>query len=362
MVWIFYYGSQPTASHRRTLDSFALHKEGAPSRSSRYMSQHPQRPDTIRSSSHQPQMYNANQLAGFETSSPVTGFAGGAAGQQNRASASAFPQPASTPGVSAPGTGIAESQQQTEFDYPYRAKAIYSYEANPDDSNEVSFAKHEILEVSDVSGRWWQAKKENGDKGIIPSNYVRSSIFARRVSPSTNSFLGRPHIIVELTHRTSVRFDGKPFTTAGGKPKYRKRFSLLSCCLSLLYAASSRVCEKRFTRRGVFFWLLDSIGMEPYFLFFLSCANRKCGAALARLPLVGHVGSFFPFFSCFGFCFFLFRTRVTIPKGNNTLFRFLLICAGFVSMSLIVWSAVCVMVFRVKCRAMPCATCSKVAG
>jgi hypothetical protein len=138
------------------------------------MSQNPHRPDTLRSSSHQPQMYNANQLAGFETSSPVTGFAGGAAGQQNRASASAFPPPASTTtnGMSAPTTGVAESQHPTEFDYPYRAKAIYSYEANPDDSNEVAFSKHEILEVSDVSGRWWQAKKENGEKGIIPSNYV----------------------------------------------------------------------------------------------------------------------------------------------------------------------------------------------
>ena len=186
------------------------------------MSQHQHRPDTIRSSSHQPQMYNANQLAGFETSSPVTGFAGGAVGQQNRASASAFPQPASTPGVSAPGTGIAESQQQTEFDYPYRAKAIYSYEANPDDSNEVSFAKHEVLEVSDVSGRWWQAKKENGDKGIIPSNYVRAHISFSIGLSYTNISPGRSYIIVDHSRQKGTSaFDPtqKNFTTTTcGRP------------------------------------------------------------------------------------------------------------------------------------------------
>jgi SHO1 osmosensor len=155
-------------------------------------------------------MYNANQLAGFETSSPVTGFAGGAAGQQNRASASAFPQPSSTPGgVSAPGTGVAESQQQTEFDYPYRAKAIYSYEANPDDSNEVSFAKHEVLEVSDVSGRWWQAKKENGDKGIIPSNYVRYlflaqfTVHALTILPRSSLYNCRSHTRKKVSPSTT---------------------------------------------------------------------------------------------------------------------------------------------------------------
>lgn len=184
IVWMFYYGSEPTASHRQTLDSFALHKERAPSRSSRHMTQTYGRPETTHSNTQPPQMYNSAQLAGFETSSPVTGYPGGAAGASKRESAPAFPQPgsnqaqiASQTQTTTSATAAAPSAQESSVaalptEYPYRAKAIYSYEANPDDANEISFTKHEILEVSDVSGRWWQAKKENGETGIAPSNYL----------------------------------------------------------------------------------------------------------------------------------------------------------------------------------------------
>lgn len=134
------------------------------------------RPDTSISSNVPPQMYTSAQLGGFETSSPITGVPAG--GDRNSA-APRFGVAPAAPAVqnsNTAGTGLSSEPTANEVvaptEYPYRAKAIYNYEANPDDANEISFSKHEILEVSDVSGRWWQAKKENGDTGIAPSNYL----------------------------------------------------------------------------------------------------------------------------------------------------------------------------------------------
>jgi SHO1 osmosensor len=68
-----------------------------------------------------------------------------------------------------------------------RAKANYAYTASPDDPNEVSFAKGEILEVMDTTGKWFQVRTSAGQAGvsrittkmfpadlsqIAPSNYL----------------------------------------------------------------------------------------------------------------------------------------------------------------------------------------------
>lgn len=249
-------------------------------------------------------MYNANQLAGFETSSPVTGFAGGAAGQQNRASASAFPQPSSTPGgVSAPATGVAESQQQTEFDYPYRAKAIYSYEANPDDSNEVSFAKHEVLEVSDVSGRWWQAKKENGEKGIIPSNYVRHLVLTKNadhlltLNPRSSLYNCRYH------SQKSVTFDDLLTTACGeiSSPLLKAIFFFVLYCLHCTLCRYGPAGPNVLTPGEAFTNLAVSIGME----IFLSASLLRMDGKWKRRGEIARLCCCWLATSALHSCFFL---------------------------------------------------------
>ncbi|KJZ72533.1 High osmolarity signaling protein MOS1 [Hirsutella minnesotensis 3608] len=169
IVWIFYFGSTPSSTPRAFLDSFALAKDSAP------MSGQPMngyggtdRPETS-NSVQPPQMYTSAQLNGFENPSPI-----GTGPQLNGSRGNAMPT--GFGGNSAPSqpqpTKSNDAEVVTPTEYPYQAKAIYSYEANPDDANEISFVKHEILEVSDVSGRWWQARKQNGEIGIAPSNYL----------------------------------------------------------------------------------------------------------------------------------------------------------------------------------------------
>lgn len=61
------------------------------------------------------------------------------------------------------------------FSLLQQAKAVYTYQANVNDPNELSFEKGEILKVLDRKGKWWKARRQDGTIGIIPSNYMEIS-------------------------------------------------------------------------------------------------------------------------------------------------------------------------------------------
>ena len=43
---------------------------------------------------------------------------------------------------------------------------MYAYSADPSDSNEVSFAKGDILDVMDNTGKWFQVRTPSGQTGV----------------------------------------------------------------------------------------------------------------------------------------------------------------------------------------------------
>lgn len=182
-LWMIYFGTTHEAGIHSWVDSFAADKghsynnDQFAMRRSNPFSLHdqrqslgaPGRPVSAYSArnagadfpggSAQPN-YNSLQLGGFENSSNSEGAVRAQAENGDFAN------------TQSPAFNNGTDSLFVPTEYPYRARAVYAYQANPEDANEISFDKGEILDVSDISGRWWQARRDNGEIGICPSNYV----------------------------------------------------------------------------------------------------------------------------------------------------------------------------------------------
>ncbi|BFZ54825.1 Transmembrane osmosensor [Savitreella phatthalungensis] len=155
ICWIFYFGSAPDTLAHRYLDT------------PRQRAQH----------AHVMQRYNELYPAGrYGSPYPKSNIDSVAAQiqfqqqqqqQQQQLGRSVL---GDIPGQSAVG-GEDVGGQGLEF--KHRARAIYTYDANPEDPNEISFTKGEVLEVADISGKWFQARNAKGEVGIAPSNYLK---------------------------------------------------------------------------------------------------------------------------------------------------------------------------------------------
>nr|XP_031859083.1 high osmolarity signaling protein SHO1 [Kwoniella shandongensis]KAA5526155.1 high osmolarity signaling protein SHO1 [Kwoniella shandongensis] len=125
--------------------------------------------------------------------SATTGFAGGEMGisghsggisrgiSSNHINGGGYPvggyAPAATEGTPQKAPSVRDNYNQQspgseDGTYKHRARAMYAYSASPDDPNEVSFAKGDILEVMDNTGKWFQVRTPTGATGIAPSNYL----------------------------------------------------------------------------------------------------------------------------------------------------------------------------------------------
>lgn len=129
-----------------------------------------------RGSTRQPSMQNANRQSMTQAGSGASfqgasSFVGGGKGSLGQGPAGISVGDLSQGGDAQHSpNSFGEGSREPEF--LLKARALYSYSASPDDPNEISFSKGEVLDILDNSGKWWQARKADGTRGIIPSNYM----------------------------------------------------------------------------------------------------------------------------------------------------------------------------------------------
>lgn len=177
LIWVFYFASDNASPTNEWIDSFSLN---GPRRSALANSEFETRKISSHTNGNRYPSYNqASNFNETQTSKPMNSTQLSSSrlnGLENLSARENDNSNSETYNTNVTNlSGFAQAGESTNFtidDFPYRARALYSYESNPDDENEISFEKDEVLQVNDIHSRWWQAKRANGEIGICPSNYV----------------------------------------------------------------------------------------------------------------------------------------------------------------------------------------------
>ncbi|VUG17336.1 SHO1 [Brettanomyces bruxellensis] len=190
ILWLFYFGSDPTSPLIELLDSvgdgenLVLQSRRLSARTTGNPASHNAATfNNGRNEVYSPGKDNQNPFEGEPYSRELNGFENPAQddvsasedGSSKRSSSDIAENTAT--GVSEHAKGkVASSNSHKSIipdsDYPILVRGLYDYAANPDDINELSFKKGEIFKVKDTTGNWWQGKNSNGDIGMCPSNYL----------------------------------------------------------------------------------------------------------------------------------------------------------------------------------------------
>lgn len=133
VIWILYFGTTPSAAPHAWVDGLAMRgpmvPDGRPTPGENGLY-----PNTRYGTPYPKSMIGPENTQTVGPPSPA----------QPSVTSTSFNAKANRETVGTVTTSLA----QGDLNFNYRAKAIYSYDANPEDPNEISFTKGEILEVA----------------------------------------------------------------------------------------------------------------------------------------------------------------------------------------------------------------------
>lgn len=126
---------------------------------------------------------SSHELPGGYSNGGMGGSMGGSMGYSTPINLDG-PSPVKMNAASPAGDFASAIGQSTDtVAYKHKARANYAYSASPDDPNEVSFAKGEVLEVHDTTGKWYQVRTASGQTGV--STFPTSCELQRAASEHT---------------------------------------------------------------------------------------------------------------------------------------------------------------------------------